>query len=62
MILDGLELEFYKWEGDLQELLQSVREKLNSVAEVSSRKVGTFPGQQFRLPEMPRPHPVADGS
>ncbi|XP_010415628.1 PREDICTED: heme oxygenase 3, chloroplastic-like [Camelina sativa] len=32
-ILDGKELEFYKWEGQLSQLLQDVRQKLNSVAE-----------------------------
>uniref|UniRef100_A0A7N0TCW2 heme oxygenase (biliverdin-producing) n=1 Tax=Kalanchoe fedtschenkoi TaxID=63787 RepID=A0A7N0TCW2_KALFE len=29
------DLEFYKWDGELPQLLQSVREKLNKVAEVS---------------------------
>lgn len=38
MILGGKELDFYKWEGDLQELLQAVREKLNTVAEVSAQE------------------------
>lgn len=37
-ILDKKELEFYKWEGDLSQLLQSVREKLNRVAENWSRE------------------------
>ncbi|KAF5804354.1 putative Heme oxygenase (biliverdin-producing) [Helianthus annuus] len=32
-ILNGKELEFYKWDGDLSQLLQNVREKLNKVAE-----------------------------
>ncbi|MFS7934307.1 putative Heme oxygenase (biliverdin-producing) [Helianthus anomalus] len=32
-ILNGKELEFYKWDGDLSQLLQNVREKLNRVAE-----------------------------
>ncbi|KAD3067934.1 hypothetical protein E3N88_35814 [Mikania micrantha] len=32
-ILNGKELEFYKWDGDLPLLLQNVREKLNKVAE-----------------------------
>ncbi|KAI3801854.1 hypothetical protein L1987_29971 [Smallanthus sonchifolius] len=32
-ILNGKELEFYKWDGDLSHLLQNVREKLNRVAE-----------------------------
>ena len=30
------ELEFYKWDGDLSQLLQNVRDKLNRVAEVTS--------------------------
>lgn len=34
MILNGKELEFYKWDGDLKQLLQNVRDKLNIVAEV----------------------------
>ena len=33
-ILDGRELEFYKWDGDLSQLLQGVREKINAVASV----------------------------
>lgn len=33
-ILNGKELNFYKWEGDLSQLLQNVRDKLNKVAEV----------------------------
>ncbi|KAJ0954714.1 putative Heme oxygenase (biliverdin-producing) [Helianthus annuus] len=32
-ILNGKELQFYKWDGDLSQLLQNVREKLNKVAE-----------------------------
>ncbi|XP_071697063.1 heme oxygenase 1, chloroplastic-like [Rutidosis leptorrhynchoides] len=32
-ILNGKELEFYKWDGDLTLLLQDVREKLNRVAQ-----------------------------
>lgn len=32
-ILNNKELEFYKWDGDLSQLLQNVREKLNGVAE-----------------------------
>lgn len=31
-ILDSRELEFYKWDGDLSQLLQKVREKINAVA------------------------------
>ncbi|XP_043699180.1 heme oxygenase 1, chloroplastic-like [Telopea speciosissima] len=37
-ILDNKELEFYKWDGDLSQLLQAVREKLNKVAESWSRE------------------------
>ncbi|XP_077220149.1 heme oxygenase 1, chloroplastic-like [Tasmannia lanceolata] len=37
-ILDKKELEFYKWDGDLRQLLQNVREKLNRVAENWSRE------------------------
>lgn len=35
-ILNKKELEFYKWDGDLSQLLQNVREKINRVAEVIS--------------------------
>lgn len=34
-ILNNKELEFYKWDGDLSQLLHNVRDKLNKVAEVS---------------------------
>ncbi|XP_010533161.1 PREDICTED: heme oxygenase 1, chloroplastic-like isoform X1 [Tarenaya hassleriana] len=37
-ILDDKELEFYKWDGDLSQLLQNVREKLNRVAEGWTRE------------------------
>ncbi|PSR84506.1 Heme oxygenase [Actinidia chinensis var. chinensis] len=37
-ILDKKELEFYKWNGDLSQLLQGVRDKLNRVAESWSRE------------------------
>ncbi|KAF8400645.1 hypothetical protein HHK36_013944 [Tetracentron sinense] len=37
-ILDNKQLEFYKWDGDLSQLLQNVREKLNRVAESWSRE------------------------
>ncbi|KAB1209084.1 Heme oxygenase 1, chloroplastic [Morella rubra] len=37
-ILNGKELEFYKWDGDLSQLLQNVREKLNKVAEDWTRE------------------------
>ncbi|KAJ4964020.1 hypothetical protein NE237_023959 [Protea cynaroides] len=32
-LLEGRELEFYKWEGDVQEMLKDVREKLNMLGE-----------------------------
>lgn len=38
MLLDKKELEFYNWDGDLSQLLQNVREKLNKVAEVISSR------------------------
>ncbi|KAJ4917023.1 hypothetical protein Rs2_02573 [Raphanus sativus] len=37
-ILEGRELEFYKWDGELSQLLQNVREKLNKVAEEWTRE------------------------
>ncbi|GKB08399.1 heme oxygenase 1, chloroplastic-like protein [Tanacetum coccineum] len=37
-VLNGKELEFYKWDGDLSQLLQSVRDKLNKVAENWTRE------------------------
>lgn len=37
-ILDGKELEFYKWDGELSQLLQNVRDKLNRVAENWTRE------------------------
>ncbi|KAG8377815.1 hypothetical protein BUALT_Bualt08G0072900 [Buddleja alternifolia] len=37
-ILNGKELEFYKWDGDLSSLLQNIREKLNKVAESWTRE------------------------
>lgn len=37
-ILGGKELEFYKWEGNLKELLDHVKEKINKVAEGWSRE------------------------
>ncbi|XP_073066943.1 heme oxygenase 1, chloroplastic-like [Primulina eburnea] len=37
-ILDGKELEFYKWDGDLSQLLQNVRDKLNNVAQNWTRE------------------------
>ncbi|PPD66335.1 hypothetical protein GOBAR_DD36793 [Gossypium barbadense] len=36
-ILNNRELEFYKWDGDLSQLLQNVRDKLNKVAESWTR-------------------------
>ncbi|CAD5169182.1 unnamed protein product [Musa acuminata subsp. malaccensis] len=37
-ILDSKELQFYKWDGDLSQLLQNVRDKLNRVASSWSRE------------------------
>ncbi|CAJ1972664.1 unnamed protein product [Sphenostylis stenocarpa] len=37
MLLEGEELEFYKWEGDVPELLKDVRDKLNKLSEHWSR-------------------------
>ncbi|KAF9679795.1 hypothetical protein SADUNF_Sadunf06G0052300 [Salix dunnii] len=34
-LLEKKELEFYKWDGDLSQLLQNVRDKLNKVAEAA---------------------------
>ncbi|CAA0830295.1 Probable inactive heme oxygenase 2-chloroplastic [Striga hermonthica] len=36
-LLEGRKLEFYKWEGDAEQLLTSVREKLNALGEHWSR-------------------------
>ncbi|KMZ69279.1 Heme oxygenase (biliverdin-producing) [Zostera marina] len=38
MILDDKELEFYKWDGDLKELLQHVRDDINEIANSWSRE------------------------
>lgn len=38
VLLEGKELEFYKWDGSLPEMLQNVREKLNRVAENWTRE------------------------
>ncbi|KAL5542950.1 hypothetical protein UlMin_010660 [Ulmus minor] len=37
-ILNGKGLEFYKWDGNLSQLLQNVREKLNKVVEIREEK------------------------
>lgn len=37
-ILDNKELGFYKWEGNLSEILRNVKEKLNGVAEEWTRE------------------------
>ncbi|KAJ8767735.1 hypothetical protein K2173_020675 [Erythroxylum novogranatense] len=37
-ILDGKDLDFYKWDGNLSQLLQNVRDKLNKVAESWTRE------------------------
>ncbi|XP_062109315.1 probable inactive heme oxygenase 2, chloroplastic [Humulus lupulus] len=38
-LLEGVELEFYRWEGEVPELLKGVREKLNTLGEHWSRDV-----------------------
>lgn len=38
MVLDKKELEFYKWDGDLSQLLQNAKDKINKVAESWSRE------------------------
>ncbi|RWR92523.1 putative inactive heme oxygenase 2, chloroplastic [Cinnamomum micranthum f. kanehirae] len=59
-LLDGRELEFYKWEGDVSEMLKDVRVKLNKLAEHWTReqksrclkaaaKSFRFSGQLIRL-------------
>lgn len=35
----GKELEFHKWQGDVQELLKDAREKLNKLGEVKNLNV-----------------------
>ncbi|XP_072971139.1 probable inactive heme oxygenase 2, chloroplastic [Typha angustifolia] len=37
-LLEGKELEFYKWDGDVQVLLKDVREKLNKLGEHWTRE------------------------
>jgi len=38
MLLDGAELEFYKWDGELSDLLQGVKDSINEVAEEWTRE------------------------
>jgi len=38
MLLDGRELEFYKWDGELPQLLSAVKDDLNKVAEEWTRE------------------------
>nr|GMC58689.1 heme oxygenase 1, chloroplastic-like [Ipomoea batatas] len=38
MILNNKELEFYKWDGDVKQLLQNVKDKLNKVTESWTRE------------------------
>ncbi|GJP43953.1 hypothetical protein CLOM_g3352 [Closterium sp. NIES-68] len=38
MLLEGREMAFYQWEGELQDLLAAVREKLNEVSEDWTRE------------------------
>lgn len=35
-LLEGKELEFFSWEGESEELLRGVREKLNMLGEVNA--------------------------
>lgn len=42
-ILDKKVLEFYKWDGQLSQMLQNVRDKLDQVAEVSFLYHEAFP-------------------
>jgi hypothetical protein len=51
MILDGRELEFYKWDGELPELLAAVKSNLNKVAEVMKYTVHSFPLSCVGLPQ-----------
>ncbi len=51
MILDGRELEFYKWDGELPELLAAVKSNLNKVAEVKKYTVQSFPFSWVGLPQ-----------
>jgi len=51
MILDGRELEFYKWDGELPELLAAVKSNLNKVAEVMKYTVHSFPFSWVGLPQ-----------
>ncbi|KAJ0231537.1 Heme oxygenase 4 [Hirschfeldia incana] len=37
-ILDNKELEFYKWDGHISELLKNVKEELNKVSELWTRE------------------------
>ena len=64
MILDGKELEFYKWGGDgLDASLASVKEKLNAAAGVEPRGEGPVPGGNREvvpaLGEAPQAHRVS---
>lgn len=44
MLFEGRELEINKWDGDAEELLRGVREKLNALGEVSlSYYIISFP-------------------
>ena len=38
MLLDNAVLEFYKWDGDVKEMLSTVRDNLNEVAEGWTRE------------------------
>lgn len=38
MLLDGRVLEFYKWDGEVKDLLQATRDVINETAEGWSRE------------------------
>lgn len=38
IILDNHTLDFYKWDGDVKELLEAVRDKINALAETWTRE------------------------
>ncbi len=38
MLLDGRELEFYRYDGEVREKLDAVRDRLNEVAEAWTRE------------------------
>lgn len=46
-LLNNKALEFYKWDGDLSQLLQNVRDKLNKVAQVCFLKTLDYFGARL---------------